>query len=132
MNYSADVLIIGGGIAGLVTAIDLLDEGKNKILLLDRDIEARLGGLAKESFGGIFIVDSPEQRKSGIKDSPELAFDDWCGMASFTNEDEHSKKWVKKYISETRTGVYDWLKKRGISFFPVVLLPGLPSDDSFS
>ncbi len=120
MNYQTDVLIIGGGIAGLVTAIDLLDQGDKKILILDRDTEERLGGLARESFGGIFIVDSPEQRRAKIRDSHELAFEDWCSMAGFTDADAHSRAWAKKYISETRTGIYDWLKARGVKFFPVV------------
>ena len=64
----SDVLIIGGGIAGITTALELLDGGKS-VLLLDRDEESAFGGLARESFGGMFFVDSPEQRRQGIRDS---------------------------------------------------------------
>ena len=78
----SDVLIIGGGIAGITTALDLLDGGKS-VVLLDRDEEAAFGGLARESFGGMFFVDSPEQRRQGIRDSVDLAFRDWCSFAEF-------------------------------------------------
>ena len=78
----SDVLIIGGGIAGITTALDLL-EGGNSVLLLDRDDENVFGGLARESFGGMFFVDSPEQRRQGIRDSADLAYRDWCSFAEF-------------------------------------------------
>ena len=71
-----DVLIIGGGIAGLVMAHECLEQGKT-VTLIDRKKEAELGGLAKLAFGGMALVDTPAQRKSGIKDSPELALGDW-------------------------------------------------------
>jgi predicted oxidoreductase len=72
----ADVVIVGGGIAGIVAAIDLLSRGRS-VILLDRDAEENFGGLAKESFGGILLVDTPMQRRQGVKDSPELALSDW-------------------------------------------------------
>jgi len=81
MKYDSDVVIIGAGLAGLVTAIELLDSDK-KILLLDRDSPEHLGGLARESFGGIMIVDTPHQRKSKIEDSPESALKDWTSMTA--------------------------------------------------
>ena len=76
-EYQADVIIVGGGIAGITTAIELLSFDK-QILIIDRDTEKNFGGLAKESFGGMFFVDTPHQRKSGIKDSYEKGFKDWC------------------------------------------------------
>jgi uncharacterized protein len=78
----SDILIIGGGIAGIATALDLLDGGKS-VLLVDRDEESAFGGLARESFGGMFFVDSPEQRRQGIRDSVDLALRDWCSFAEF-------------------------------------------------
>ncbi len=82
----SDILIIGGGIAGIATALDLLD-GNKSVLLLDRDEDGAFGGLARESFGGMFFVDSPEQRRQGIRDSAELALRDWCSFAEFGPED---------------------------------------------
>ena len=83
----SDVSIIGGGIAGIATALDLLDGGKS-VLLLDRDEEGAFGGLARESFGGMFFVNSPVQRRQGIRDSAELALRDWQSFAEFGPEDD--------------------------------------------
>ena len=76
INYASDVVIAGGGLAGLVTAHELLDKGL-KVLVLDRDVASKLGGLAKESFGGVHLVDTSHQRKLGLRDTPELAYSDW-------------------------------------------------------
>ncbi len=118
-EYQSDIIIVGGGIAGITTAIELLNFNK-KVLIIDRDTQDNFGGLAKESFGGMFFVDTPQQRRSGIKDSPELAFSDWCSVANFGNEDVLPKQWAKQYVYHGTSKVYDWLKKQGISFFPVV------------
>ncbi len=118
-EYKSDVVIIGGGIAGITTAIELLNFNK-KVLIIDRDTEGNLGGLAKDSFGGMFFVDTPHQRRSGIKDNPELAFRDWCSVADFGDNDEFPKQWAKNYVYHSTSKVYDWLKQQGISFFPVV------------
>ena len=69
-QYHCDVLIVGGGLAGITTALELQGSAKS-VLLLDRDEEAVFGGLAKESFGGMFFVDSPEQRRLGLRDSTD-------------------------------------------------------------
>jgi len=114
-----DVLIIGGGIAGISTAIELLSQNR-KVWIIDRDIEENFGGLAKESFGGMFFVDTPTQRKSGFEDSPELALEDWMSVADFDREDEWPKAWAKQYIYNCTSQVHDWLKPLGIRFFPVV------------
>lgn len=119
LTYQSEVLIVGGGIAGITTAIELLNFNK-KVLIIDRDTEDNLGGLAKESFGGMFFVDTPQQRKAGIKDTPELAFKDWCSVAQFEEEDELPKAWGKTYVYNCTSKVYEWLKENGISFFPVV------------
>lgn len=115
----ADVIIIGAGLAGIVTAIDLLSAGK-KVLLLDRDVEENLGGLARESFGGMFFVDSPLQRKNGIRDSAELAFDDWCRFAEFDAADQIPRQWAEHYVNKNMPMIYEWLTGYGISFLPVV------------
>ncbi len=118
-EYNADVIIVGGGIAGITTAIELLEFDK-QVLIIDRDIEDNFGGLAKESFGGMFFVDTPQQRKSGIKDTCEQAFKDWCSVANFDDSDVLPKKWAKTYVYNSTPKVYNWLRDAGISFFPVV------------
>lgn len=118
-HYQADVIIVGGGIAGITTAIELLNFDR-KVLIVDRDIKENFGGLAKESFGGMFFVDTPQQRKSGIKDSCEQAYKDWCSVANFEDADILPKKWAKTYVYNSTPKVYNWLKEKGVSFFPVV------------
>jgi len=115
----SDVLIIGGGIAGLTTALDLLD-GNKSVLLLDRDEEKAFGGLARESFGGMFFVDSPEQRRQRIRDSIELAWRDWCSFAEFGSDDEWPKAWARAYVERCTSDVHRWVRRHGVSFLPVV------------
>jgi uncharacterized protein len=115
----SDVLIIGGGIAGITTALELLDGGKS-VALIDRDEETVFGGLARESFGGMFFVDSPEQRRQGIRDSTELAYSDWCSFAEFDAEDDLPRGWAKAYVSRATTDVYRFVRNCGVSFLPVV------------
>src|SRR3974377_307845 len=114
-----DVLIVGAGIAGITTALDLLDGGKT-VTLLDRDEEAAFGGLARESFGGMFFVDSPEQRRQGIRDSAELAFRDWCSFAEFDADDALPRRGAKAYVSRCPADVYRLVRRHGVSFLPVV------------
>lgn len=118
-NYQSDHLIVGGGIAGMITAIELLDANQN-VLIIDRDIEEKMGGLAKLSFGGMFFVDSPIQRKRGIKDNPEIALKDWYSVAEFEENDILPKMWAKLFVENTTEHVYHYLTSKGISFFPVV------------
>ncbi len=120
MKY--DVAIIGAGLAGLVAACELID-AKKKVLLVDQEPENSMGGQAYWSFGGIFLVNSPEQRRLGIKDSKELAWQDWQGTAGFDrleDEDSWAYKWAKAYVDFAAGEKYDWLKSKGIKFFPVV------------
>jgi len=118
-EIKTDVLIIGGGIAGIVTALELLDTGL-QITLVDRDKKENFGGLAKESFGGIFFVNSPTQRRIGIRDNIDLALNDWYSFADFEEQDYLPKKWAEHYIKLCTSDVYGWLIKQGISFFPVI------------
>lgn len=115
----SDVAVIGGGIAGVVAALELL-EGGRRVVLLDRDSPERLGGLARESFGGVFVVGSREQRRLGIRDSVDLAFGDWCSVAHFGPGDELPKAWARRFVESCHDEVYLWLKARGVRFFPVV------------
>jgi len=119
VTHEADCIIIGGGISGIVTALELLDANA-KIILFDRDNSENFGGLAKESFGGIFFVDSPNQKKAGIKDSVDLAKSNWYSFAEFAQTDHLPKLWADSFIENCTPDVYHWLKERGVSFFPVV------------
>ena len=117
MNQS-DALVIGGGIAGICAALELLEAGRS-VLLVDRDAEANFGGLAKESFGGIFLVDSPEQRRQKLQDSPELALTDWLAFGEISAQDALPHAWAEAYVGRCRAEVGDWLRAGGIRFFPV-------------
>ncbi|MFS0592231.1 FAD-binding dehydrogenase [Cytobacillus horneckiae] len=120
MRY--DVIIIGAGLAGLTAAAELCESNK-KILLLDQEPQASLGGQAWWSFGGLFLVDSPEQRRMGIKDSKELAWQDWLGTAGFDkheDDDYWGIKWAEAYVDFASGQKREWLSSLGIKFFPVV------------
>ncbi|MBC6607628.1 FAD-binding dehydrogenase [Hymenobacter sp. BT188] len=116
----ADVLVIGAGLAGLVAAAELADAGK-KVLLLDQEPEQNLGGQAFWSLGGLFLVDSPEQRRMGIHDSHALALEDWLGTAAFDRpEDKWPRRWAEAYVDFAAGEKRSWLYKQGMRFFPVV------------
>jgi len=120
MEY--DVIVVGAGLAGLVATAEIADAGK-KVLLLDQEPEASLGGQAWWSFGGLFLVNSPEQRRMGIKDSKELAWQDWLGAASFDrdeDEDYWGRKWAEAYVDFAAGEKREWLYNMGVRFFPVV------------
>jgi uncharacterized protein len=117
-----DVIVIGAGLAGLVATAEIADAGK-KVLLLDQEPEASMGGQAWWSFGGLFLVDSPEQRRMGIKDSKELAWQDWLGTAGFDREDDEDywgRKWAEAYVDFAAGEKRSWLYEMGVRFFPVV------------
>jgi predicted oxidoreductase len=116
----ADVIIVGGGLSGLVAANELAAKGK-RVFLLDQEPEQSLGGQAFWSFGGLFFVDSPMQRRMGIKDSYELALQDWMGTAAFDREeDKWPRKWAEAYVGFAAGEKYPWLRQLGFKFFPVV------------
>jgi uncharacterized protein len=114
-----DVIVIGAGIAGLVATLELLENG-HEVLLVDRCHPYELGGLAREAFGGMFMVDTSEQQRSGIRDSVELALEDWRRVAEFEDGDEWPRAWAEQYVSRARDEVGGWLKSHGVRFFPVV------------
>jgi len=115
-------LIVGGGIAGIVGALELLQRGQ-RVVLLDRDAQANFGGQARESFGGIFAVDTPIQRRNGIRDSAALAFSDWLRFGELTPQDGWPYRWAEAYVRECRSEVFDWLCGLGVRFLPLPLWP---------
>src|SRR5207249_7839872 len=97
MSNDADVIIVGAGLAGLVAAAEIADAGK-RVIIVDQEPEQSMGGQAFWSFGGLFLVDSPEQRRLGIRDSYDLALEDWMGTAGFDRDDDHwPKRWAEAY-----------------------------------
>jgi predicted oxidoreductase len=119
-TYRSDALIIGGGLAGIAAALELLERGA-RVLLVDRDGEENFGGLARESFGGIFVVGSDEQRRAKVDDNPELALADWTSFGELTDADVWPKRWAEAYVHRCRDDVYRWLKERGLRFVPMPL-----------
>jgi len=118
-GVQSDVLVVGGGLAGLVTAIECLRAGK-RVTLVDRDTPQRLGGLALWAFGGMALVDTPLQRRMKLKDSPERAFEDWVRFGEL-GEDEHwPRQWARHYVQHSREQVYDWVTGHGMKFMPAV------------
>lgn len=116
---SSDILIAGGGLAGIVTALEALRAGKS-VTLVDRDSPERLGGLALWAFGGMMLVDTPLQRRMKISDSPELALQDWVRFGELDANDEWPVQWARYYVEHSRTEVYDWLLREGLKFMPAV------------
>lgn len=114
-----DAIVVGAGLAGLVCTLELL-RGGHTVLLLDRCRPEQLGGLAREAFGGMFLVDSPEQRRSRIHDSERLALEDWMRIAELEPQDEWPRRWAEQYVSRARDDVGGWLRELGVRFFPVV------------
>jgi uncharacterized protein len=114
-----DVIVIGAGLAGLVSTLELLRSG-HTVLLLDRCEAHELGGLAREAFGGMFMVDSPEQRRSRIPDNERLALEDWLRIAEFEPQDVWPRRWAEQYVTRARDDVGGWLREIGVRFFPVV------------
>ncbi|MER6689837.1 FAD-binding dehydrogenase [Streptomyces minutiscleroticus] len=120
MAYDADVIVIGAGLAGLVATAELADAGR-RVILLDQEPEQSLGGQAHWSFGGLFLVDSPEQRRLRIRDSHGLALQDWMGTAGFDRpEDEWPRRWAEAYVDFAAGEKRSWLHRQGVRFFPVV------------
>ncbi|MHB9864049.1 FAD-binding dehydrogenase [Streptomyces sp. YIM S03343] len=118
----ADVIVVGAGLAGLVAAHELTSRGK-RVALVDQENAANLGGQAYWSFGGLFLVDSPEQRRLGIKDSFDLAWNDWRGSAQFdrlADEDSWAVRWARAYVEFAAGEKRSWLAGHGISLLPTV------------
>ncbi|WP_424952958.1 FAD-binding dehydrogenase [Deinococcus sp.] len=120
MTQVADAIVVGAGLAGLVAAAELADAGR-RVLLLDQEGEQNLGGQAFWSFGGLFLVDSPEQRRLGIRDSRDLALADWMNTAGFDRAEDHwPRKWAEAYIDFAAGEKRGWLHGMGMRWFPAV------------
>ncbi len=116
----ADAIIIGAGLAGLVAAHELAAAGR-KVILLEQEGENSIGGQAFWSLGGLFMVDSPEQRRLGIKDNIDLARQDWFGSAQFDRPEDHwPKRWAESYLAFAAGEMRSWLHSLGMRWFPVV------------
>ena len=120
MNEKTDVIVVGGGLAGLVAATEIAEAGK-RVIVVDQEAEQNLGGQAFWSLGGLFMVDTPEQRRFRIKDSYELALCDWMGTAGFDRPEDHwPRKWAEAYVAFAAGEMRPWLHQQGMRWFPVV------------
>lgn len=122
----ADVIVVGAGLAGLVATSELVAAGR-RVVLVDQESARHLGGQAWWSFGGLFLVDTPEQRRMGIHDSQDLAWQDWRGTAGFDRlgddqggQDVWAQRWAQEYVAWAAGEKRSWLRDKGVSFFPVV------------
>jgi predicted oxidoreductase len=118
-HAQSHVIVIGAGLAGLVVAAELADAGTRVTII---EGEARLGGQANWSLGGIFLVDTPEQRRLGVRDTVELATADWFASAEFDDgpDDVWAKRWARAYVEAAATDLSPWLRSMGVRFFPLV------------
>jgi predicted oxidoreductase len=120
MTETADVIVVGAGLSGLVAATEIADAGK-RVIVVDQEGEQSIGGQAFWSFGGLFLVDSPEQRRLGIRDSFDLAMQDWLGTAGFDrDEDFWPRQWAEAYVAFAAGEKRSWLRAMGHRIFPVV------------
>src|SRR6478672_5999279 len=116
----ADAIVVGAGLAGLVAATELTAAGR-RVVVVDQESRANLGGQAFWSFGGLFFVDSPEQRRLGVKDSVDLAWQDWMGTAGFDRPEDHwPGLWARAYVDFAAGEKRAWLYEQGMRWFPVV------------
>lgn len=118
-RHACDVVVVGGGLAGIVTALECLRAGL-RVTVVDRDTSERLGGLALWAFGGMALVDTPLQRRMKIADSPERALRDWLSFAQLQDGDVWPLRWAEHYVQHVRPQVYDWLLSHGLKFIPAV------------
>src|SRR5438270_7200773 len=120
VSADADVIVVGAGLAGLVATAELADAGR-RVLLLEQEPEPWLGGQAFWSFGGLFLVNSPEQRRLGVRDSHQLGTKDWMATAGFDRQEDHwPRRWAEAYLAFAAGEKRSWLHGQGVRFFPVV------------
>src|SRR4029453_3566808 len=116
----ADVIVVGAGLSGLVAGATAYPAGKRGAIL-DQEPAASLGGQAHWSFGGLFMVDTPEQRRLGVRDSPELALSDWMASAGFARADDAiARQWAEAYVQFASGEKRAWLKSLDVGIFPLV------------
>lgn len=117
--HQCETLVLGAGLAGISTALELLELGRD-VLLLDAASRQQCGGQANDAFGGLLLCDTPEQRRNKVQDSPQLLLDDWLRVADFGPDDYWGRRWAECYAERNRADIYDWLHQRGVRFFPAV------------
>lgn len=119
-THATDVLVIGWGLAGLTAAAEAVAAGK-RVVVVDQEPRSNIGGQAWWSFGGLFLIDSAEQRRLGVKDSLELARQDWLGGAGFDRDvDAWPRRWAEAYLDFAHAEKRAWLREKGVGFFPIV------------
>jgi predicted oxidoreductase len=118
-DYKTGIAIVGAGLAGIVAAYEMLNFGC-RVLLIDKDRQENLGGLAKQSFGGVHMIDTPHQRRLKIKDSPELAWRDWERVADYGANDDWPRRWAKLYCENSREYIFEFLDSKQVKFLPLV------------
>ncbi|MFN7783457.1 MAG: FAD-binding dehydrogenase [Lysobacterales bacterium] len=118
-SVDSDVLVIGGGLAGMVTALECLRAGQS-VTIVDRDTRERFGGLARWAFGGMALVGTPLQARMKVRDTPEIALRDWLSFGELDPADGRSRAWAEHYVERSRAEVYDWLVSEGLRFLPAV------------
>ena len=117
--HRCENLVIGAGLAGISTALELLDQGRD-VLLLDAASRSHCGGQANDAFGGMLLCGTPEQQRNKVQDSPQLLLEDWLRVAAFEPDDHWGRRWAEHYAERNKADIYDWLRQRGVSFFPAV------------
>ncbi|WP_417787315.1 FAD-dependent oxidoreductase [Stutzerimonas xanthomarina] len=117
--HRCETLVIGAGLAGISTALELLEQGR-KVLLLDAGPRSHCGGQANDAFGGMLLCGTPEQRRNKVQDSPQQLLEDWLRVAAFEPDDHWGQRWAEHYAERNKADIYDWLRQRGVSFFPAV------------
>ncbi|WP_168697976.1 FAD-binding dehydrogenase [Gordonia paraffinivorans] len=117
----ADAVVVGAGLAGLVATYELTKAGR-RVVVVDQENRNNLGGQAFWSLGGLFMVDTPEQRRLGITDSAELALQDWMGSAGFDRDDEDywPRQWARAYVEFAATEKRQYLHDLGLRITPIV------------
>ncbi len=119
-TLNTDIVVVGAGLAGLTAAAEAADAGR-RVVILDQEPSASLGGQAFWALGGLFLVDTPEQRRLGIHDSEELALSDWFGTAGFDRPEDHwPHRWAEAFVHFAAGEMRMWLKDQGMTLFPIV------------
>ena len=118
-EYQAENLVIGGGIAGIITALELLQGGQS-VVLIDADTPERFGGLAIWAFGGMALAETREQKRMGVTDSADLLLEDWIRFGELDDHDDWPLAWARCYAEESRVLIYDWITELGLKFMPAV------------
>lgn len=117
-RLATDIAIAGAGIAGITAALEAIDRGR-RVLLLDRDAEENLGGLARESFGGLWFAGTPLQKRRGIRDSVDLGLQDWLASGELGPEHQWPRAWARAYVERCVPDIYVWLTGLGVEFMPL-------------